>query len=1021
MGIQDIVLVFDRLDAANVGFVTVDQLMTLHETVYFTPVARDHVEAAVSQVCGPGCGGKVDRDAFTDVLEEVQRRHVLDEQAYWDFQALDFSGSHRIRLQDALTLFQEYHGDAFSLHTWHQFLKSRVDPDADVYFDEIRRWLCDIPSGEPSADREVRQELSHLEHAQWNHSYHDYEAFKLLQQDDEKDQDEDGYMETTQRHAKRKLQKWQRQGLGAMLDDDGLEAEDEDDGPKKMRRQDAVTASELLDAMEIKYSLLTDMLVAQMAAFAANMDSERAELAQQIKRQLAKLTKKGKLRDVDSLPGASALLPATVLYLMGDLGPAHEQREAELNSLRRKLEAEGKSPKDIEGQLKKEILSATRGPLTCGQGLVDLMQRKSSERELILSIARGHAAVSVAPWEALCRLQYQHAILGDLQDFLSAALAVGLAERSQTYRSSQFDVDRDRSEQLAKERLAARFGHAAARTTSQVPDVMELQDTGTVNIRSQLVTQLELRHHLEREALIYMLQGPESIPSRTAGQKMSADERRRQLTKLRSHHLNWKNGNSGDSSPNYKILQEAVGLYWAERQSQLEKHHHNVTDSGVSADVLADLQQKQELDFARCLKDMAGKDSDGLISLLKKECRIRYQEHFDNVAFVVLGVVDLSKEDQEYVDALGEKYKAMRDQVFVFSLREKFGHGAWNSMGREGRQSELQRMRKEEKKMRGDGRFVDMATLIGPKSQALPSLQSLVGENKVYGKDLAPRFDLEQEAVLSWLHGEEVKDSEGHTRSVQELVCLELERFVMGVDGDYEAGLMALGLLERIQTVPSGRSMSDKEKQRRLAAKRVALRRLRTRQGESYKPPAEDKKPPATGDKLSWQNALLRSMLRRQSSDRELLLRLLQDAGFGDLVEAASLMAAEERWQRQAQLAEKHHILDLSTRDGHEEHLCILEEAAALRVVGVRALARRQAVRALSEDEVSVALLTELQDVHDTELAQWLHKMINMDEAAMQEKLKEERRSRDEEQASAVMAVLTRVDGDSDLTDAFVG
>ena len=41
-------------------------------------------------------------------------------------------------------------------------------------------------------------------------------------------------------------------------------------------------------------------------------------------------------------------------------------------------------------------------------------------------------------------------------------------------------------------------------------------------------------------------------------------------------------------------------------------------------------------------------------------------------------------------------------------------------------------------------------------------------------------------------------------------------------------------------------------------------------------------------------------------------------------------------------------------------------------MVGVRALARGQASRALTEDEVSAALLTELQDVHDAELSEQL-------------------------------------------------
>ena len=38
-------------------------------------------------------------------------------------------------------------------------------------------------------------------------------------------------------------------------------------------------------------------------------------------------------------------------------------------------------------------------------------------------------------------------------------------------------------------------------------------------------------------------------------------------------------------------------------------------------------------------------------------------------------------------------------------------------LGREGRQAELQKLRKEEKRLRGDGRLVEMAGLIGSKSQ----------------------------------------------------------------------------------------------------------------------------------------------------------------------------------------------------------------------------------------------------------------------------------------------------------------
>ena len=65
------------------------------------------------------------------------------------------------------------------------------------------------------------------------------------------------------------LLRWNRQGLAAMLTDDGQEAEGEDT-VKITRRRDAVSASDLLDAMEMKYSLLTDALVSYMAGFAAS-------------------------------------------------------------------------------------------------------------------------------------------------------------------------------------------------------------------------------------------------------------------------------------------------------------------------------------------------------------------------------------------------------------------------------------------------------------------------------------------------------------------------------------------------------------------------------------------------------------------------------------------------------------------------------------------------------------------------------------------------------------------------------
>ncbi|KAL8585443.1 hypothetical protein ACOMHN_024604 [Nucella lapillus] len=682
MGLQDFVAVFDHLDVTQQGFVTVDQLVSLLESVYLTPVSCRQVQVAVSQVCGVGHGGKVDRHSFLAVLEEIARRQSLDEQAYWDFQALDFNGSHRIKLNDAFTLFQEYHGDAFSLFTWHAFLQSRLDPSADVYFDEIREWLCAPPSGEPASDRDVRDELSRLERSHWEQFQQDYDGLRMWKDGDD---EEDVHSDDTKRHASRKLQKWNRHGLAAMLTDDGLDSEGEEgNAARPARRHDTVSATDLLDAMETKYSLLTEALIAHMADFAANMDSEKPELIQQIRRGVSKLVKEVKVGDTATLlPGSSAMLPLTLQGLMGPLRPRHRQQLAEMESLRQRLTAEGKSASEIDDALKREHDSQIDGSLSCGESLSELMQRRVWEKEWLLGVSRGQeegdggGGRSGAPWWELCRLQRQLVILRGQHSVAPAAVAVGLAERPQKYQHHMFEPDRERSERLAKERLQERQGHALTRTTSQLPDISLLQSSGGVNIRSKIVEEAELRYHLEREALMFMLQGPGSEQRKAAGLKLSADERRKRVTTLRSHLLNWKMGSTGDSAQNFTLLEEAVGLYWAERQGGLEQRHHNVSDGAVNAAVLADLQQRQEMDFALCLTNMAGKRGDDLITVLKQESRVRFQEHFNNLAFVVLGAVDLTQEDQEYLDALTEKYRAIRDQIFVFALKDKHGHGGW--------------------------------------------------------------------------------------------------------------------------------------------------------------------------------------------------------------------------------------------------------------------------------------------------------------------------------------------------------
>ena len=95
------------------------------------------------------------------------------------FQALDYTGRNKISLHNALLLLKEFHGESFSMSTWQRFLSSREFPDSDVYFDEIRFWLCSPPIGTSCSDKDFKEEENRILSDQSN--YHMEEYHELLE------------------------------------------------------------------------------------------------------------------------------------------------------------------------------------------------------------------------------------------------------------------------------------------------------------------------------------------------------------------------------------------------------------------------------------------------------------------------------------------------------------------------------------------------------------------------------------------------------------------------------------------------------------------------------------------------------------------------------------------------------------------------------------------------------------------------------------------------------------------------
>ena len=151
-------LMFDLLDTDMRGYLTLNQLQDFHESLYFSPIDPRQIEAAIRTVCGSSSRGLCPREKFMDVLDDLDRRKSLEEKISWDFKSLDVEGKGRISLKTALLLFKAVHNELFSMKTWRSFVSQREYPDADVCFDEIKMFLCNLVDGGPCEKEEFNEE-----------------------------------------------------------------------------------------------------------------------------------------------------------------------------------------------------------------------------------------------------------------------------------------------------------------------------------------------------------------------------------------------------------------------------------------------------------------------------------------------------------------------------------------------------------------------------------------------------------------------------------------------------------------------------------------------------------------------------------------------------------------------------------------------------------------------------------------------------------------------------------------------
>ncbi|RMX39987.1 hypothetical protein pdam_00022972 [Pocillopora damicornis] len=983
MGLIDMELMFDLLDTDMRGYLTSNQLQDFHESLYFSPIDPRQIEAAIRTVCGSSSRGLCPREKFMDVLDDLDRRKSLEEKISWDFKSLDIEGKGRISLKTALLLFKAVHNELFSMKTWRSFVSQREYPDADVCFDEIKMFLCNLVDGGPCEKEEFNEEERDVGLRCVENEYRNLKELEKFQEDEAslaaEERERMHQANKLKQGAERRTKRLDHEGVVALLHED----EEWDEKAAKKARQ-KVTATDLIQALRTKYEILRDKLLLEMlrhhigeGMWTVLSEDEQHERLMQLKMRVQRLRKDSKLDGANSLPGAGLTFFFNLSALMGFSRIGDEiQQQKEAEKIK-ELEKEGndkenmcnnqesielatdidpsrinirKSNKEIEEEMLRSREKALQGHAKSEQLLIDLEKRYRQDKDAITAKLKGAGTNTMTAEQKLT--EYGLILREQLRareegKFESAGLAVGIAERVKEQVQRPKD-DRKRQEQLGKERLTQRKGRKLPRNWKGGElDFSTPGEAGLVDVLEDTVRALERKHAMERELLIYLLQGRESVQARSAAKKLSPVTRacsRAKRTAVKGH-----TGGGGLSD-----MQELIRLRQLEHQSWQE-------------------------------------------------------ELLDGISSVLLGTEENVSQEDELLQALEEKYDTLRDKLLLEALEKQMGAAEWAHLSERERQARLAKLKLQERRLRQQGRFDDAAALLGEGLKNAETLQALLGENRQRYlerlkerlerrqkrleegldpdeedeetmrllneeeavstgnilKDLQNRFDEEKDALLRGLQEEQDRKA-AEKRRQAELVRLKREKRQAEQESRFDEAALVLGLAERNRQNLEEKLRRDRERQEQLARERLARRK---RRGKPEEQEDDDEPDPDKDDLQGWQDAVLKSLERKHRAEQEFLMGLLQDESSESMREEARTVSEDDRLKRLSELKGKREELDLGVKADQLLHVDILDMAAAYKFEVQRYRLGSEKEGEVNDEEVTVAMMADLQEEQDKESA----------------------------------------------------
>lgn len=592
-------------------------------------------------------------------------------------------------------------------------------------------------------------------------------------------------------------------------------------------------ANDLIDALETKYDALKDKLILdalekQMGdlQWAALNEQERQRQLMKIKLEQRKLKQEGKQDEATRIMNDLLKQDTNIQSLLGSSKAEQERRLKEKLDQRKKRREQGMSYLDIakleedeDKEFEEEVANTSSGNI-----LQDLEKNFESEKEALLGMLKGTDSRLDNERQrqlALARLRREAKKAQAEEKYDAAALVLGMAKSQQASLSAKLASDRLRQEQLARERLQARKNKrlAAAATSEEQIDESASNTDDVLVLQENVLSEMEKKHTSERELLIRLIQKSASSELGKKASEMTSDERKTKLFELKEFRNQWRESNDNPDEQ-VEIFQEAVAFKIEELKGELE-------DEDVEVKLLADLQDSQDKEAELMMKDLADKNAQTLKQLVKIQQLARQSKWSDNVAVALLGVKMLASADEaedELVDALKEKYDALKEKIFLEALKAKFGD-AWDDMSEKEKQEHLAKMKANEELNTGDEE-----TQRDLDSIDLPGMEKLVGKTRAkQERKLKDRMEKRKRAKAEGKSMDEIEAEERKEDENEENDMVKGSEALKKLQDQFESEKNAI--LERLMNNDT-KEMNERERQLALALLR--REKMRIKREEKY-------------------------------------------------------------------------------------------------------------------------------------------------------------------------------------------